>query len=318
MVSEVPLVGMNATISDVQELLESKKSNFESISYIYVIDEEKRLKGVLSIKELFRLPKKLKVRQVMKRKIISVRPSTDQERVALLAIEHNLKAIPVVDKRGYFQGVYPAHVILNILDQENIEDMLRFAGIHSFTDPARSIMNASAGILIRKRIPWLIIGLVGGLIAALVVSKFQQALETEILLAAFIPAIAYIADAIGTQTQTIFIRTLSINHALKIKIYLWRELKVGMGLALLLSLLAGVSISVLWSIKLGIIIGSSFFATSIVAVAVAIIMPLVFFRLKIDPAIASGPFATVIRDIMSLLIYFGIATYALHAWGVIL
>ena len=128
------------------------------------------------------------------------------------------------------------------------------------------------------------------------------------MLSAFIPAIVYTADAVGTQTQIIFIRSLAIDHHLDILKYLWRELKVNVFLALILGLLISL-FALLWmgSGVLCLILGLSVVLTVLVAMAVAVTMPLVLQKMNFDPAIASGPFATVIRDVMSLLIYLAIA-----------
>lgn len=315
MVTAVPTVREDATIGEIEGLLVKTAANFESISYIYVIDEGRRLKGILSVKEVFRTPKGTRVSEVMERNVVSVRPHTEGERVALLAIEHNIKAMPVVDAEERFLGIYPSDAIFAILHKEHIEDLLKFAGIHRFTDPAKTILTASVGTLIKKRLPWLVVGLGGGLLAALVVSRFEKSLEEELLLAAFIPAVVYIADAVGTQTETLFIRSLSINRALNIKSYIWREMKTGVGIACILGILAAILTWAVIGAPLSFIIGISFVLTAIAAVVIALILPSLFRKLNIDPAIGSGPFATVITDIASLLIYFAIASILLTRVG---
>ena len=210
-------------------------------------------------------------------------------------------------------GVIPSDVILNILHNENIEDVLRFAGVNKLKDPAVSIIKASAAIHFRKRLPWLILGLFGGIVAALVIGFFEEALRVHLALAAFIPAVVYMADAVGSQTQIIFVRSLALNHKLNLKKYIWREARVNLFLALVLGVIISI-VSLLWwkSSLLGIILGVSIFLTILTAMAVAIFLPWLFSKFKYDPAIASGPFATVIRDILSLLIYFGIAQVMLN------
>ena len=122
----------------------------------------------------------------------------------------------------------------------------------------------------------------------------------------------YIADAVGTQTQTVFIRSMAIDHHLDLKKYLFREIKIALLLALVLGILGSI-ISFFWlkSLLVGAILGFSIFATAIMAAAIAMLLPWLFLKSNFDPAIASGPFATIIRDILSLLIYFGIATFML-------
>lgn len=313
MINNVPRVGASASIFEVEKLLIKKAKEFDTINYIYVIDDEKKLIGAASIKEIFQFPKITPVSQIMTKDLITVRPNADQERVALLSIEHNLKAIPVVDAENHFLGVVPSDIILNILHQESIEDILRSAGIlHKFKDPAKDLIFASAATYFQKRLPWLIIGLFGGLIAAFVVGFFQHILNKMLILAAFIPAVAYIAGAVGTQTQTVFIRSLTLNSKLNFKKYLLREIKVGLSLALILGLVIFMLSFLFWqSLILGTILAVSFFVAISVAMLIAIFLPLLFYKINYDPAIASGPFAIAISDIVSILIYFVVSSLVL-------
>lgn len=311
MVTNIPTIGEAATIAEVETLLLKRVAEFETIHYIYVVDAREKLTGVISIKEVFRSPKGTRVEAVMTRNPISLHMHTQAERVALLAIEHNLKAMPVVDGNGRLLGVISSDAILAILHQRNIEDFLKFAGIHRFKDSAKELIVARAGTIIRKRLPWLLVGLLGGLVAALVVSAFEETIEQELLLVAFVPAIAYIADAVGTQTQTIFIRSLAIDRALRIGEYLLREIKVALGLAATLGGAMGIIGFFIGSKTLGFILGGSFFTAILTAAGVGVFFPYLFLKLKYDPAIASGPLATVIRDIVSLAIYLSFANAAL-------
>jgi len=309
MITTVPIVRPNQTITEIELMLLEKIKEFETINYIYVVNEEKKLVGVISIKELFRSSKDAVVEEIMKRELVTVRPHIDQERVAVLAIKHNLKAIPVVAHDNIFLGVVPSDTILDILHQEQIEDILLSAGIRKFKEPVRSLIFAPAKTHFKKRIFWLVLGLAGGIIAAFVVSSFEESLKTYLILAAFIPAVVYMADAVGSQTQTIFIRSLAIEEKLNFKKYLQREIRVGLLLALVLGVIM-FFFSFFWQkvLLFGLILGISFFATIIVAMAVAIFLPWLFLKIKYDPAVASGPFATIIRDILSLLIYFVVAS----------
>jgi len=309
MIQKMPTIHPAATIAEVEELLLKKTRDLETINYIYVTDNQNKLIGVISVKEVFRLPKTRKIAEVMEHDVVTARPHTDQERVALLAIEHNLKEIPVVDSESRLLGVVPYDAILRVLREEHIEDILQFAGIHKFKDPAKDIIGAPAWTHLKKRLPWLVVGLLGGLIAALVVGYFEAALKIQLILASFIPAIVYMADAVGAQTQTIFIRSLAIEQKLNLVSYIWREVRVGLSIAVFLGLMIAVITYFLWPpATLALILGLSFIATIIAAMAVAIFLPWLFLKIKIDPAIASGPFATVIRDILSLVIYFAIAS----------
>ncbi len=308
MTGKIPVVSEAATINDVRQLLFEKSGKLETLNYIYVVDSKGKLKGAISIKEIFRSSKNAPVKQFLSSgKVVSVWTHADQEKAALLALKHNIKAIPVVDKKNRLLGVVPSDIILGVLHNENIEDALRFAGAGKFDKPAVDIIKASAILHFRKRIPWLVLGLLGGVVAAFVVEFFENALKTHLILVAFIPAIVYIADAVGAQTQIIFIRSLALNYQLNIKKYIWREVKVNILLALVLGSIIFVFALLWWKLFfLGAILGISILVTVFIAMIIAIFLPWLLLKLKCDPAVASGPFATVIRDIMSLLIYFGI------------
>lgn len=308
MIGNVPVIHPEATIAEVEDLLLKKTKEFETVNYIYITDRENKLKGAVSIKEIFRSSKSTKVSQVMSKELITVHPHTHQETAAILAIKYSLKAIPVIDAEGRFLGVLPSDVISNVLHEEHVEDLMRFAGIHSFHDQAKNIIKASVWIHIKKRLPWLILGLLGGVVAAGVVSFFEEAIQTQLILAAFIPLIVYMADAVGTQTETIYIRSLALEHNLNTAKYIFREMKIGLSIGVILGLIISI-ISYWWtgSATIGIVLGLSIFITNLVAVIVAMFLPWLFSKFKLDPAFASGPFATVVQDILSLVIYFAIA-----------
>ncbi len=171
-------------------------------------------------------------------------------------------------------------------------------------------MNFSAGILAKERIPWLFFGLFGGIFAAQLVSFFETPLKGHFILAAFIPLMVYMADAVGAQSQTLFIRRLIIDYELNIKKYLFREIKVSFLIALVLGIILSL-ISLIWfsaPVLIGFILGISLFLTIIFASLIAILIPCLLNFLKKDPAVGAGPVATIIRDVSSLLIYFLIAS----------
>ncbi|KKP98924.1 MAG: Mg2+ transporter [Parcubacteria group bacterium GW2011_GWD2_38_12] len=313
MTANIPIAGPSSTIEEIEKLLLEKTKDFETINYIYIVNTENKLVGVTSIKEIFRRPKNSVVSEIMETNLIVVRPHTDRERVALLAIKYNLKSIPVVDNENKFLGIVPSDVILTTLHQENIENVLRSVGIHNFENPIKDLIFASAFTHFKKRFPWLIVGLLGGIIAAVMVGFFENLFAKMVALAAFIPAVVYMADAVGSQTQTILIRSLAIEHNLIFKKYLWRELKVSFFLALILGIVISLVLFLWWSsFLLGFILGISFFITILVASFLALFIPWVFYKFKYDPAIVTGPLATAIRDVLSIILYFAVASVVLR------
>lgn len=173
------------------------------------------------------------------------------------------------------------------------------------------LVNARFWDLIKIRFPWLVIGLIGGLFASFVVSHFEVTLRETVALAFFIPVIAYMSDAIGTQTETVFIRALS-NLKFNIAKYIVREIIVGATLGSAFGLLAGIFAYFLASSSaVGIIVGFSLFLSMTIATGLACVTPIILRGFKQDPAVGSGPFTTAVQDVVSLTIYFIIATLIL-------
>ncbi|KAA0205616.1 magnesium transporter [Candidatus Uhrbacteria bacterium] len=315
-VGAIPTAKADETIGHVEARLIGESKSLETINYVYVIKDDGTLTGVFSIKELFRQPKSAHVKDVMKQDVVTVYPKTKQARVAQLAIKHSIKAVPVVDKQHHLLGVVPSDAIFHILQEEHTADFLRMAGVQTLHADGMELSTIPIASLFWRRFPWLIVGLLGGMGAAFVVEYFERASVADILIVAFIPAVVYIADAVGSQTQTIFIRALALEEKLDLQRYAWREARVGFLLASALGLTAGGLVFLRWQTgAIGLVIATSFFVTILIAMTIALFLPWLFRRLKWDPAIASGPFATVIRDITTLVLYFMIAERILALVG---
>ncbi len=312
MTSRVPVVNLSSTIADVEKLLSKNVKNYDSIDYIYVVDRYNKLKGVISIKDIFRNECNNFVKNILKDKVVSVKNTAHQEKAALLSVEYNLKTIPVVSKENIFLGVLTSQMIVDILHKEGIEDSLRTAGIKKFKNPALEILEASTFVHLKKRLPWLLIGLVVGVLAAIVIDSFESLLEAYVLLVAFIPSVVYMADAVGEQAQILFIRSLSLDGKFKIKNYLFRELKVNLVIGIILSLAFYLIIFIGWGAEasfFGAIIGISIFIAVISSMIISIALPFIFQKLHFDSAITSGPIGTALRDLSSLMIYFSVASF---------
>lgn len=165
--------------------------------------------------------------------------------------------------------------------------------------------------LIKLRFPWLVIGLVGGLLASIIVSRFETSLRENIALAFFIPVIAYMSDAVGTQTETIFIRALT-DLRFSILKYVFREFWVGAFIGSVMGVLTGIfAYSLSGTLRVGLVVGFSLFLAMTLATTMACITPLALRYLKKDPAVGSGPFTTALQDVVSLTIYFLVASAVL-------
>ncbi len=315
MTSSIPIISASATIRDAETLLIEQAKRLDAINYVYLTDHEKHLLGVLSVREIFALPKTALAKDAAVKELITARVHTLRDRVAFLAIEHNLKEIPVVDADNRLLGVVPYDAILKTLREEHIEDALRSAGVHSF-DGGSNLIHASALTLIKKRVPWLIMGMLGSAVAAAIITLFQTALETQLLLAAFIPAITYIAGAVGIQSETILIRTASVDKNFSFIAYVKREIITGIGLSILLGAMIGIISYLIWQTAIvSIILGTAFLVAVLGSMAIAVLLPWVLSKFKLDPAITGGPLDTILSDILSISVYFIIANAILSAFA---
>jgi magnesium transporter len=311
MVKNVPVIGQKATIGQVEALLIKETAKFETINYIYVLSKRRKLKGVISLKEVFRENKNTPVERLLTQEIVSVRSYTDQERIAFLALRHNLKAVPVVDKDNHFLGVVTSDDILHILDNEAVEDILRFGGIIP-KGPFDNILSIPLFKSLLHRLPWLILGLFGGLLAAGIVNRFEETLSRNLILAAFIPLIVYMADAIGTQMEAFIIRDLAVNPKIAFLKYFSRQIGIVSILGVVISLTLFLISFILFSNpKISLVLTLALFFAVLSSVFTGLVIPYFFGKLKLDPANASGPIATIIQDVLSVLVYFLIAFWLL-------
>ena len=307
----VPVVEESATIGDVETLLINKTAIFDTIHYVYVVNNKKELLGVLSIKEIFRSNKKIPVTQFLSKKIVSAHEHTHKETIVFLALKHNLKAVPVVNKQNQFLGIIPSDTILHLLDTKAVENLLHFGGVspHNTVD---DIFHLSIGKSLYHRLPWLLLGLLGGILASGIVGQFEEILSRHLILAAFIPLIVYMADAVGTQMEAFIIRDLASNPRLTFFRYFFRQSSIVFLTAFLLSVLLFLG-ELLFRVNFAVslTVSLALFFAIISSLITGLAVPFLFSRCKLDPANASGPVATIIQDLTSVFIYFSLASLLL-------
>lgn len=306
--SKVPTCLLNQTIGEVQEYLEIHSVEFDNIDYIYVLDDSQALKGVISIKKLLSLAHHLEAGEVMHSDPISITKNTEPNEVVYLALSHGLKTIPVIENGDHFLGIITHYDILRIFNKEVQENIFKFGGIFHKVGEEYTSIQSSSYHMIRSRLPWLIIGVLGGIAAASLIAQFESLLSSFIALASFIPVMVYMSDAAGTQTEALIIRSMALDTNLNIRFYIIREIKVASVIALVSGLLAGFMAFITRANPLlGAIIFFSMFFSIIASVLIATMAPLVFKKLNYDPAVATGPLATIVSDITTLAIYLGVA-----------
>lgn len=307
LLTKVPVFSSEDLVKNCLEKIR-KVNDWDSVNYVYVLDDKKNLIGVVSIKELLLARDLDKLQQIMRHHPVGVESLANQERAAVVAIKNNIKAVPIFKKgTREFLGVVGTDQILDILHHEHVEDMLRFSGIVK-EHPTVDIFKVGFFKLFKMRILWLLIGLVGGVIATALVGQFEHVLKKELALSFFIPVVVYISNAVAIQSQILLIRLLS-SQKTKNGVFLKRELIVSFLLSLTAALILYVY-AYLWlgSIKIAVAVGLAVLGSTLAAVLIAVAIPLFLYSIKKDPALGSGPMATAFQDVSTLLIYFLIAS----------
>lgn len=280
----------------------------EMISYLYVVDAEGRLLGVVSMRQLLLSPPAGTLGQIMTPNLITVTTDAEQEAVAELAERYDLVAVPVVDGDGRLQGIVTVDDILDVFKEEATEDFYKMAGTSDEELLYQERTFKIAGI----RLPWILFNLLGLLVAGTVVRHFEETFELALLIG-FIPVVMGMAGNVGSQTATLAVRGLATGHLAEAvdqrRNFLWQQVKVGTILAVAV---AGVvaSLALLFSrgnLDLALAVGGALVVAIELAALNGAVIPLVFQRIGIDPAIASGPLVTTANDVLGSLIYFGVA-----------
>ncbi len=313
MTDAVPTMLSHMSIGEVQQHLRAHIDAYETIDYLYVVDTERRLLGVLSVRDLFRAPADATVGSIATRgALVTAGPDMSQEQAAHRALDHGIKALPVVDDLGRLLGVLPNDAILAITRREAREDMLHIAGIHPSHAGLDNILSIPLGRALLHRLPWLLMGLLGGIFAARIIGQYEATLERNLILAAFIPLIVYMSDAVGTQMEAFAIRDLSIIRDLNFSRYFAKQFSIVAIIALIASgVLIVLSVVLYDDLRIAIVLGVALSFAIISSVFTGLLIPFFFSRLRFDPANASGPVATIIQDIVSVVIYFSVASWLL-------
>lgn len=294
------------SVEQVMQYLKKKAPEAETIYYLYVHDEDKRLTGVLSIRDLIIADNDSEIKEIMSEKVVAVSVAKDQEEIAQLFRDYDFLAVPVVDFQNHLLGIITVDDILDVMEEEAIEDYSMLAGVSEDEKHTDTAFQAA-----KKRLPWLIILLFLGLFTASLIGKFEATLSEVAVLAIFIPLIAGMAGNSGTQSLAVAVRGIATGDFQKqgkMRLIM-REAGTGM----ITGTVSGVIITIViyfWqdNIYLGMLVGISILGSLIVATLAGSLIPMLMHRLNIDPAVASGPFITTINDIISILIYFGLAT----------
>ena len=284
-----------------------KASEAEMVFYVYVVDDRGHLVGVVSLRQLIIVPPTKKLKEIMVPDVISVRTDMDQEEVARVVEKYNILAVPVVDEENKLVGIITVDDIIDVIREEATQDIMKMAGTHEDEFVYRdNVFRVS-----RFRLPWILTNLLGGLITGYLLWIFKVTIRDVLALITFIPVITAMGGNVGVQSSSIMVRGFATGmvdfHSLRR--FLFREVRVGIIMGATCGVAVGL-VGYLWhgNATIGLIVGIAMVIAMIIASTMGTLAPAFFKKIKVDPAIASGPFVTTANDITGILVYFGVAT----------
>ncbi|MEE8416597.1 MAG: magnesium transporter [Desulfobacterales bacterium] len=296
----------DTTAKKAIESLQNEHLDVEMPFYLYVVDQYGKLVGVSSLRQLVVVPSETTLRDFMTTDVFSVQTDMDQEEVAKIVARYDILAVPVVDDTNKLVGIVTVDDVIDIFRREATEDILKMAGAGEEFVETKSVLKST-----RIRLPWLFASCLGGIVAFLIIGHFEGSISKLGYLAAFIPVIMGMGGNIGTQSSTIVVRGLATGRLQLRDIWsvVSKELAIGLILGLVYGIIIGMAAQFRYSRgALAVSVGVALICSMSVAALVGSLVPMVFARFNIDPAVASGPFVTTAIDIISVFFYFQIAT----------
>jgi magnesium transporter len=297
-----------AAIAAIRRLVDEA----ETVNYVYVVDPERHLLGVLSLYRLLLSPDDTPVVKLMAPSTVRVRASADQETAARILTDRNLLAVPVVDDDDHLIGIITEDDVADVIEAEATEDIERLGGSQPLNLPYRL---ASVPLLVRKRVGWLLLLFVAEAYTGTVLRNFQDELATVVALSFFIPLLIGTGGNIGSQTVTLVVRAMALNEV-SMRDIAWlafKEMRVGLILGLIMAVVAFGRAQLLGvGSDIGVVVSLTILAICLWSATVAAVLPLTLRRLGIDPAVVSAPLITTLVDGTGLIIYFEIARLVLR------
>ncbi len=309
----------NMTVADALEKVRTQTATTETLHTLYVTDAERRLVGELPLQALILGRRDTPVTDLMKEDVAWVTTDTDQEDAARRLQHRDLFSLAVVDTGQRLVGVITVDDAMEIMEEEVTEDIFDKAALVSLGKSESSSYQLVNGTLLDiwpVRLPFLLITMVGGLLAGTVIGGFEDTLHSIPMLAIFIPVVMDMGGNAGTQSSTIFARALALGHLnlRRFGHHLLREVSVGLSIGIAVGILTGIIAAIWQGIPLlGVVIGLSLIFTLTLATTLGFVIPYALVKLGLDPAAGADPIITTIKDITGLLIYFGLAYYLLGA-----
>ncbi|RJR24905.1 MAG: magnesium transporter [Desulfobacteraceae bacterium] len=311
MALEFVAVQADATVQDAIDTIRRKKEEVERVYSVWVVDGYGRLVGVVALSDLVLEQPDQKIREIMDPDVVSVKADADQEEVVRLVKKYDLVSIPVVDNKHRLVGRITHDDIVDVMEEETDEDIAIIAGILP-----QDITESSPTVISKARLPWLLGALLGELVAAFVISRFEGSLAKVVALSFFFPVIMAMGGNSGTQAAIVVVRGLATGDISMVKIWkrLWVELRValinGLICGSILALVVGTWLS---DPPLGAVVGLALVSIILFSGFAGSAIPLLLKRMKVDPALGTGPFVATSNDILGIFIYLGLITLFLWA-----
>ncbi|MDJ0780495.1 MAG: magnesium transporter [Desulfosarcinaceae bacterium] len=306
MTTDYIALNQDLTVGEAIAAIQNEFSEVEMPFYLYLIDEYGKLVGVSSLRQLVLVPPARELRAIMTQDVFSVSTDMDQEEVAKIVARYDILAVPVVDERHCLVGIVTVDDVIDIFRREATEDILKMAGVGEEFVETKSVLKST-----RLRLPWLFASCIGGILAFFIIGGFEESLKQVTYLAAFIPVIMGMGGNIGTQSSTIVVRGLATGRLNVSDLHqvVLKELAIGIILGLIYGIFIGAVAQMSFNtIMLAVAVCAAVLCSMSVAALVGSLVPMLFARINIDPAIATGPFVTTAIDIISVFFYFMIAT----------
>lgn len=299
------------TAGDAIKSIQKRSQEKEMVFYLYLIHGDNKLSGVVSLRELLMHPAEKKLKEIMNPNVISVTTDTDQGEVAHIVSKYDFLAIPVVDSNYTLVGIVTVDDIIDVIREEASEEFLQMAG----AGKDREILLKSIKDNALTRAPWLFASWIGGVMAMLIIGRFEVELSKVIALASFIPVVIGMGGNIATQSSTIVVRgiatgRINLNESYRV---VFKEMRVGLILGAIYGLFLGIVayLGFREPALLGVVVGLSIFFCMVMSASLGTIIPLILKRFDVDAAIATGPFVTTSIDILGVLMYFWVAKFFL-------
>ncbi len=303
MSTEVVRLKAQWTVDRTIEYLRKVNPEVETLAYLYVVDSQRKLVGVVPLRKLITAAPKKRLSELMNPSVTSVHVGTDQEEVARIVSEYDFFAVPVVDDEGKLVGIITHDDVVDILQDEFTEDVQRLGGSDPLED---SYLSTPVITIVSKRVRWLLAIFALEMLTAVVLRVFEVDLKAAIPLVVFMPMIIGIGGNSASQTTSTIVRAMAVGelHVGDVGRVLWHELRAGLILGLVTSVLAFLWTSV-WggTLVLGLAISAAILAVILWSNVIGGLLPPMFARLNIDPAIISGPVIGALIDVTGLLIY---------------